>query len=68
MSNYPPGGLGNLQGTQTVATWQCTNKECEDCGKTWEARLEYDMGAYFLVNDEESLCQTCWQEGEEVSN
>lgn len=47
-------------------TFKCTNEECVACGETWEARAYYELGAVWLRNDDDAVCDECGEEGEQT--
>lgn len=39
--------------------------KCKSCGHTWVARMLYDMGGWFYLNDNDAFCPKCHKEYEE---
>jgi hypothetical protein len=37
--------------------------ECPRCGRAWSARMLFDMGGWFYIDDDLAFCPDCGTEG-----
>jgi hypothetical protein len=62
--NMPPGG-GFGPYSETLE-FRCDNPECKNYQQTWEAAAVWELGATFLVNDDDAFCKECGKEGTDI--
>lgn len=60
MSNYPPGCVTYRGGSTDLVA--CQNERCPEFGYTREIPMFWELGSYFLVNDDDGFCPECGTE------
>jgi len=61
MSEYYPPGAYNGDYRECEVDYECPN-----CGRTWQASAIYEFGHTELLNEDDSQCPDCGEEGDVV--